>query len=131
VSVDVEVLVVDDEEVVRKAVERILAEDGLRVAAAGTAREALDHPALAGCRLVLCDLMLPDLAGFEVLRTLQSRRPGLPVVMMTGYVTAANASRALEQGAAGFLPKPFDESELRAAVAGALAERGGREERLP
>ena len=130
-SVEVEVLVVDDEEVVRKGVERILAEDGLRVASASSGREALSHAAIAGCRLVLCDLMLPDLSGVEVLRSLRSRRPGLPVVMMTGYVTAANASRALEEGAAGFLPKPFDESELRAAVAGALADRGGREETLP
>jgi two-component system response regulator PilR (NtrC family) len=124
-----DVLVVDDEEVVRNGVERILAGDGLRVALAATGREALEHPAAASCRLVLCDLVLHDIAGIDVLRSLRRGRPDLPVVVITGYVTAENASRALEAGAAGFLPKPFDERELREAVERATG--GAKEEGLP
>ena len=123
-----DVLVVDDEEVVQKGVERVLAEDGLRVALAATGREALAHPAVAGCRLVLCDLVLHDLPGVDVVRSLRHARPDLPVVVITGYVTAENASRALEAGAAGFLPKPFDERELREAVERAIG--GAKEEGL-
>ena len=123
VSGDWDVLIADDEEVVRKAVERVLGAEGLRVAAAADARSALTHPAAAGCRLVLCDLMLPDQSGLDVLRALRAARPGLPIVLMTGYVTADNAAAALAAGAAGFLPKPFDETELLAAVQSALRGR--------
>jgi two-component system response regulator PilR (NtrC family) len=74
--------------------------------------------------------VLGDCPGVDVLRSLRQARPDLPVVVITGYVTAENASRALEAGAAGFLPKPFDESELREAVERALGG-GAKEEGLP
>jgi DNA-binding NtrC family response regulator len=122
-SGDWDVLIADDEEVVRKAVQRLLGAEGLRVATAADARSALAHPAVAGCRLVLCDLMLPDQSGLDLLRALRAARPGLPIVLMTGYVTAENAAAALAAGAAGFLPKPFDETELLAAVQSALRGR--------
>src|SRR5262245_32771487 len=115
-----DVLVVDDEAVVRDGVTRVLSSEGLRVAATDTGHSALEHPALASCRLVLCDLMLPDLPGLEVLKALRSARPDLAVVLTTGYATAENVTRALQAGATGFLPKPFDEAELWAAVRHAL-----------
>ena len=118
-----DVLIADDEEVVRKGVQRVLGAEGLRVAAAADARSALTHPAAASCRLALCDLMLPDQSGLDLLRALRAARPGLPVVLMTGYVTADNAAAALAAGAVGFLPKPFDETELLAAVQSALPGR--------
>lgn len=125
-----DVLVVDDEAVVRDGVTRVLSSEGLRVAATGSGRSALEHPALASCRLVLCDLMLPDVSGLEVLKALRSARPELAVVLITGYATAENMARALEAGATGFLPKPFDEAELWAAVRHALGGASGpREER--
>jgi two-component system, NtrC family, response regulator PilR len=119
-----DVLVVDDEAVVRDGVTRVLASEGLRVAGAGDGRSALKHPALGSCRLVLCDLMLPDLTGLEVLKALRAEHPGLAVVLITGYATAENVARALEAGATGFLPKPFDETELWAAVRHALGGAG-------
>jgi DNA-binding NtrC family response regulator len=122
-----DVLVVDDEAVVRDGVTRVLASEGLRVAATDTGRSALEHPALASCRLVLCDLMLPDLPGLEVLKALRSARPELAVVLITGYATAENVTRALQAGATGFLPKPFDEAELWAAVRHALGGARGEE----
>lgn len=126
-----DVLVVDDEEVVRKGIERVLGGDGLRVASAASGCAALDHPAAAACRLVLCDLMLPDLSGIEVVRRLRAARPDLPALIMTGYVTAGSAAQALRAGAAGFLPKPFDEAELRAAVGDALVGGNVKEEGRP
>jgi DNA-binding NtrC family response regulator len=121
VSEACDVLVIDDEKVVLDGIRRVLAADGLRVATAGDGGSALDLPAAAECRLVLCDLMLPDRSGVEVLRALRSARPGLPVIMMTGYAAAEARDDARRSGAAGFLAKPFDESELLAAVRGALA----------
>lgn len=120
-----DVLVVDDEPVVCDGVMRVLASEGLRVASTGDGRSALAHEALHTCRLVLCDLMLPDVPGLEVLKALRSARPDLAIVLITGYATADSTARALEAGATGFLPKPFDEAELWAAVRHALGGAGG------
>jgi DNA-binding NtrC family response regulator len=107
-----DVLVVDDEPVVCDGIRLVLEAEGLRVATVLDGRSALAHPAAETCRLVLCDLMLPGASGLDLLRALHLRRPGLPVVMITGYATAERALQAVEAGAAGFLPKPFDETEL-------------------
>lgn len=127
-----DVLVVDDEPVVCDGVRMILEACGLRVATALDGRTALDHPAADSCRLVLCDLMLPEPSGFDLLRALHARRPRLPVVMITGYATAETAVQAAQAGAAGFLPKPFDEAELLTTVRRMLAPaEAGRKEARP
>ena len=115
-----DVLVIDDEEVVRDAVRLVLEGEGLRVAAVAEGGAGLSHPALDGCRLVLCDLMLPDRSGFEVVRGVRARRPDVPVIVITGYPTSENALRVVEAGATDFLPKPFTTSELLAVVSRAL-----------
>ncbi len=119
-----DVLVVDDEQVVCDGVRLILEDSGFRAAVALDCDSALAHPAVETCRLVLCDVMLPAPTGFDLLRALHERRPGLPVVMMTGYATADIAVQAARAGAAGFLAKPFDEGELLGLVHEVLA--GGR-----
>ena len=123
-----DVLVIDDEPVVRDAVQRVLAEEGLRVAAAADGESGLAHPAVATCRLVLLDLMLPDRSGTDVLRALQAARPDLPVVIITGYATGESGRRALEAGASDYLPKPFEAAELLAVVRRALGDRAGAPE---
>lgn len=127
-----DVLLVDDEPVVCDAVRLVLGEEGLNVATAPDGRMALVHPARLTCRLVLCDLMLPDLPGFEVIRSLREIRPDLPVVVITGYPTSENAMRAVEAGASDFLPKPFTEAELLEVVRRVLSQENraaGRRER--
>lgn len=116
-----DVLVIDDEAVVRDGVRRVLEADGLRVGTAEDAASGLAHPGLAACRLVLCDLMLPDRSGGEVLLTLRRERPGLPVILITGFATPDHAARAQEAGAADFLAKPFEAQELLDVVRRALA----------
>ena len=117
-----DLLVVDDEPVVRDAVRLVLAGEGFTVAAAASGGEALAHEALADCRLVLCDLMLPDISGIDLVRSLRRGRPDLPVILITGYPTSENALAAIEAGASDFLPKPFTESELLAVVRRILKE---------
>lgn len=119
-----DVLVVDDEPVVRDGIRLILETSGLRVATVSDAESALAHPAAAACRVLLCDLMLPHLSGIELLQRLRVGRPDLPVVMITGYGTAQNTARALEAGVSDFLRKPFTESELLAVVRRALRAEG-------
>jgi DNA-binding NtrC family response regulator len=123
VSAGALVLVVDDEAVVRDGVRRVLEADGLRVETAADAAAALAHPAAADCQLVVCDLMLPDQSGLDLLRRLRQARPELAVVMITGYATADHALRAQEVGASDFLAKPFTSSELLTVVREALRGR--------
>jgi len=124
-SDDWDVLVIDDEPVVRDAIRLVLGGEGLRVAGADSAEAAVAHPALAHCRLVICDLMLPGQSGLEALRAIRAARPSVPIVMITGYATSANADRVLEAGATAFLPKPFDDSELLSLVRQALTGAPG------
>jgi DNA-binding NtrC family response regulator len=127
-----DVLVVDDEPIVCESIRRVLEARGLRVATVSDGRSALAHPAAEACRLVLCDLMLAESSGLDVLRALHGRRPTLPVVMITGYATAESAVQATQAGAAGFLPKPFDETELLTLVRHALESAdAAREEERP
>jgi DNA-binding NtrC family response regulator len=107
-----DVLVIDDEPVVRDAARLVLEQEGLRVAVAADGDEGLAHEAMEDCRLVLCDIMLPGRDGFEVVSDIRARRPEVPIVVITGYATTAMAARALDSGATAFLAKPFDETEL-------------------
>lgn len=123
-----DVLVIDDEPVVARAVQRVLQSGGLTVETAGDVASGLAHPALASCRLLLCDLMLPDGSGMDVLRAVRARRPALPVVLMTGYATPEHAVAADEGGAAAFIAKPFEAAELLAVVRRVLGNAGPAEE---
>jgi DNA-binding response OmpR family regulator len=127
-----DILVVDDEPVVADAIRLVLGDAGLEVVAAPDAETALAHPALGLCRLVICDLMLPGLSGLDALRAIRARRPGLPIVMTTGYATPEQEELLLAAGAAAFLPKPFDDAELLALVRRVLPRTDAAgEERRP
>jgi DNA-binding NtrC family response regulator len=115
-SPDVDVLLIDDEAVIRQAVLRVLERTGLRVAEAGKGAAGLAHPAAETCRAVVCDLILPDMSGADVVRELRRRRPELPIVVITGYASGEAVSRAEDAGASSFLAKPFDDAELLAVV---------------
>lgn len=125
---DCDVLVIDDEPVVRAAVRRVLEANGLRVATADDAGAGLAHASLPTCRLVICDLMLPDRSGNEVLQEIRRRHPRLPVILITGYATRDHAQRARDAGAAAFLAKPFEAAELMDSVRGALLPQSTTQE---
>ncbi len=102
-------------------VRRVLEAEGLEVFVVPDATQALEVLARGRCRLVLCDLMLPDRSGLELIRELHAVRPEVPLVVITGYATAANEAQARQAGASDFLPKPFDDAELLAVVRRALS----------
>jgi DNA-binding NtrC family response regulator len=123
-----DVLVVDDEPVVMAAVRMVLADEGLIVVTVADAESALAHPLLDHCRLVICDLMLPGISGLEALQVIRRRHPRLPIIMITGYATPANEEQVMAAGATAFLPKPFDESELRTLVRRVLPREDAADE---
>jgi CheY-like chemotaxis protein/glycine cleavage system H lipoate-binding protein len=106
-----DILVIDDEPTVTQAVVKICGAEGMTVSAAGQASEALQHLEENEFHLMLCDIMMPELNGF------QFRGIRTPVVMMTGYSTVENAIKSLTTtGAVDYIPKPFTADELLAVV---------------
>jgi CheY-like chemotaxis protein len=109
-----DMLVIDDEPVVLQGVERICRSEGLSVDTADGGRAGLAFLEKHAYRLILCDLMMEDLDGFEFLAESGRRGNHTPVIMTTGYSTLENAVRSLQLGAIDYLAKPFTADELMA-----------------
>jgi CheY-like chemotaxis protein len=115
------VLVVDDEEIVRSSLRRALARSGYRVLEAWDGPTALTALQSAQPRvdLVILDLVLPG-GGAGIFELLKAVQPDLRVLVSSGYSPDADQAKALASRADGFLPKPYELTELRGAVARAL-----------
>jgi FixJ family two-component response regulator len=116
------VYVVDDDPDLLRAIERLLQSVGLGVATFPSARQFLElyDRSAPGC-LVL-DLALPGLSGLELQRVLEQQASLLPIVFLTGRGDIAKSVQAMKHGAADFLTKPVDDTELISAIHEALAK---------
>lgn len=109
------VLVIDDDEGVRTALRTYLVRSGYQVHEADTGRGGLDAVAELEPDLVLVDLLLPDMHGFDVIRAL--RRAGeIPIIAVTGQADSHDVVGGLEAGADDYVTKPFRLAELRARI---------------
>lgn len=111
-----DMLVVDDEHVITQAVVRVCGAEGLSVDVAESAAAATVRLQRSAYRLIICDVMMADIDGFEFLSELARKRIRTPVIMSTGMSTVENAVKALYSGAIDFIPKPFTVDELLTAV---------------
>lgn len=115
------VFVVDDDEAVRRALVRLIRCAGYRAEGFGTAREFLDHDSADDCNACLVlDLQLPDLNGLELQRELNGTGRPLSIVFLTGHGDIPTSVRAMKAGAADFLVKPVNDSDLLSAIEAAL-----------
>jgi two-component system cell cycle sensor histidine kinase/response regulator CckA len=111
------ILVVDDEEMVREFADKALSEMGYEVTQAADGQGALDLLDSGGqYDLMLMDLILPRMGGDELFQRVRRRRPGLQVLVMSGYSKRQTVEMLLSQGAAGFISKPFTLEEISALV---------------
>jgi two-component system, NtrC family, nitrogen regulation response regulator GlnG len=117
------ILVVDDDEAIRMVLGEALRRAGHDVAVAGTAVEQEALMLTYNPDVLITDVMLPDADGLDLLPSLLSRYPGLPVIVISAQNTLSTAVRATEKGAFEYLPKPFDLDDLCAAVREGLAKR--------
>ncbi len=106
------VLVVDDEELYRRALERILTRVGHNVLLARDASEAMGIVSSQPVDLVLCDIKMPGINGLELVRQIHDIEPDLPCIVITGYSSAENSIEALRAGAFWYLEKPFEQERL-------------------
>src|SRR4030042_1064865 len=121
----VNILVIDDEQIMREGCSRILSKDGLVVICAENGNRGLEE--IKGrpenIDVILLDLMMPGMSGMEVLDHIRTIDPNLLVIVITGYATVESAVEAMKKGAYDFIPKPFTPDQLRIVVRRALERR--------
>lgn len=123
------ILLVEDDDQVRSFVSSLLTSDGYRVIEARTGLEGLqlgeEHEGRID--LLLCDMLLPELSGYDLAAQLKARRPELKIVLMTGYIEGEIVQRCISELGAAFLDKPFQPARLRQMVRDTLQLRSASE----
>jgi DNA-binding NtrC family response regulator len=120
------ILVVEDEDRLRRVIELQLISAGFEVEQAGTAEAAL--PRIDRADLILTDLRLPGMSGLEMLALIQKQNTHAPLIVMTAFGSIETAVEAMKAGAVDFLPKPFSLDHLMTVVNKALEMRNLRDE---
>jgi len=115
-----QILIADEEASSSRVLAAALRKDGHRVLMASDGSEARRSIETAEIDLLVADLVLPSMDGFELLRAIQQQRPALPVVLMSGYGNVETAVKALKEGAYHYFEKPLDIDAVRAVVTEAL-----------
>lgn len=114
------ILVVDDELSMREVLEYMLSREGYQVSCAGSGRDAIAVIQKENFDLVLCDIRLGDLTGLDVLKAAKAKNQNTVVIMISAYASTENAVEAMNHGAFDYVPKPFDNAELKDTIARAL-----------
>jgi CheY-like chemotaxis protein/HPt (histidine-containing phosphotransfer) domain-containing protein len=119
------VLLVEDDPKMHEVLSALLHEDNITLAHAADAQRALSMAREQNFDLMLLDLGLPDMNGFEILRQLKENPPSrsLPVIVLTAWNSTTDKLRGFELGAVDYLTKPFESAELRARLCAALRAR--------
>jgi two-component system, OmpR family, copper resistance phosphate regulon response regulator CusR len=110
------ILIVEDDAMVSRSLEKGLREDGYEVRLAASAAEAEARLALGLPSLILLDLGLPDADGLDLLPRLRGLAPGVPILILTARDPTHDRVRGLDQGANDYIVKPFDFPELLARI---------------
>jgi len=108
----INILVVDDEQIILDSVQKHLRKDDYAVHCALNVDEGLAIMDRVNIDIVLTDLMMPIVDGLEFMKMIKKSRPGLPVIMITGYATINTALQATRLGAFDYIAKPFSKAEL-------------------
>lgn len=121
------ILIVDDDEDIRKMMRLILEGEGYEVDEAGSAREAIEKSKKKIYDIALLDIVLPDMQGTRLLKELKETTPKMIKIMVTGYPNLENAVESLNHGAHAYLMKPIKFEKLINVVEEKLAERKAEE----
>jgi two-component system phosphate regulon sensor histidine kinase PhoR len=114
------ILVVDDEARIREACKLVLEECGYEVSLASGGLQALGRIPAEHFDIILLDLMMPEMSGFEAMAKIKALDPDVVIIVITGYATLEHSVDAMKKGAFDFIPKPFTPDHLRVTVAKAI-----------
>ena len=117
------VLVVDDERNYLFVLEDLLTDEGYNVLTASSGTEALELLRNQKVDAVLSDIKMPGMNGIELLERIFANDPGLPVILMTAFAEVDQAVSAMKKGAIDHIQKPFDNDDIKRAVARAVEKR--------
>lgn len=115
------ILVVDDDPVVGKSIDRVLAPKGYAVITAASGAEALARLAREDYDAVYTDIRMPGMDGLQLAKRLKEKRPWLPVVIVTGYGSQSNEAAAKKIGVSAFLRKPLSPDMIEASAGYAVS----------
>ena len=118
-----QILVADDDAVIRKGLHRVLTAEGYDVETVSNGRAALERLEQKRFKLLVTDLKMPGMSGLEVLASIRTCQPELPVVLITGYAAIDNAVEAMKNGATDYLAKPFENAEIIEKIKNAIKSR--------
>lgn len=110
------ILLVEDDRQLAKSIKMICEAEGYQVETCDMGEDGLDMAKLYEFDIILLDLGLPDMEGFEVLKKIRSNKNETPVLILSGHTEVDNRVKGLGYGADDFLGKPFDKKELLARV---------------
>jgi two-component system cell cycle response regulator CtrA len=113
---DVRVLLVEDDKETAQSINLMLKTEGLNVYTTERGEEGIDLAKMYDYDIILLDLNLPDMPGYEVLRSLQMARVAIPILILSGLASIEDKVRGLGLGADDYLPKPFHRDELVARI---------------
>jgi len=102
------ILIIDDDENIRKVLTTILEDEGYDVESVDTAKKAIERTRRKFYNLALIDIRLPDMEGIELLTRMKNTTPKMRKIIITGYPTLQNAVEAVNRGADAYILKPFD-----------------------
>jgi two-component system cell cycle response regulator CtrA len=113
---DVRVLLVEDDKETSQSIDLMLKTEGLNVYTTERGEEGIDLAKMYDYDIILLDLNLPDMPGYEVLRSLHMARVAIPILILSGLASIEDKIRGLGLGADDYLPKPFHRDELVARI---------------
>lgn len=116
------ILIVDDDEQILELLSEIMEEEGFSTDVASDGKEAFKKLENGNYHLVISDIRMPGIDGFEVLQQVKEKYKKTKVILMTGYTEEYDISDALVLGADDYITKPFDDSKVILAVNNALIE---------
>jgi len=111
-----DILAIDDEQVVLDSIVKLCSADDFKVDPVMDANKGLHNLKNNEYRLIICDIMMPEMDGFQFLSHIYKNRINTPAIITTGFSNVENAVNSLAQGAIDFLPKPFTIDELLSVV---------------
>ena len=117
------ILVVDDEAIIREGLRRILENEAFEVETFGAGRPAIERMQDEDFSLVITDLKMPGMSGLEVLKSIKILQPEVPVIIITGYSTVDTAVETMKSGAVDYLAKPFTPEQIIEKVNKALEQK--------
>lgn len=124
------ILVVDDEESMRNFLIIMLKKDGYEACDAENGKKALEILARRRFDLVITDLKMPGISGFNILNEVKKSSPETPVIMITAYGTTETAVEAMKKGAYDYITKPFKIDEVKLVIQKALEKKKLKEENI-